>query len=301
LSARFRLAHISDLHFNANPRNPRGGGIHFFLSRHDPATVRELLNLLGQLPSGDIDIVVVSGDVATSGDLADIQLGANFIKDVASLSSVSKVVAIPGNHDRYQASGQKFFYPGCTLFEHQFPYHQPFSSTLLADLRRRGSRMVVVGVDLALNPSDSSIQFNRLDRLGCGAAYKIALDAAERLTKGVRTDGGLPPFVVWTCHFPPWARQRMLRLLNEQALVDAVTRANVDLVLFGHTHEKAILTLGSNSMQGLISATTTEFSRTRRRRESRAFGILDVDVNSNGTGSVNITLYNWNDHTFTFQ
>jgi predicted phosphodiesterase len=299
VSASFRVAQLSDLHFNANPRCLRPSGVHAFLSRHAPATVRAIQTEFSALPAGDIDILVASGDVATSGDFADLALAQEFLEGLGRLASVSKVVAIPGNHDRYRWSNMNFFEPGSTTFEAFFPEHEPFSATLLADLEREGSRMVVVGLDLSLNPSDSSIPYVFWQRLGCGAAYSTPLAQALAITNAVRVDGGPNPYVVWVCHFPPDARST-LALLEQDQLRQATQAASVNLVLFGHTHENGIVNMGARTVKGRVCSTTTEHSQDQRKREKRSYALIDIEVDSTGSGKENFEHYHWNDRAHQF-
>lgn len=298
MSARFRLAHLSDLHFNANPRRVTSG-LHAFLSWHDSAAVREAKAQLQALPAGDIDVLVVSGDLATSGDAADLALAEQFVRDLEALDSVTKVIVIPGNHDRYQSSGVAFYAPGNRAFENHFRDHRAFSATLLADVRRADCRLVAIGLDLCLNPADNSIRFQAHDQPGCGAAYDGVLKRATAFTSAVRTDGEPAPYVVWVCHFPPRSRHT-LRLIDERVFLDEARLAGPNLVLFGHTHANSFANMGVHTVMGLVGASTTEFSKDPVKREKRAFSVLDVDVQPTGTGLVQVAHYHWDNVRATY-
>lgn len=294
----FRLVHLSDLHFNANPRSPRGSGTHLFVSRHDPRAVQAVHGQLANAAPSSIDAVVISGDVASSGDSSDLKLGRAFVDGLSQLSSVRRVLVIPGNHDRYQDNGLSFFAPGNPEFERHFPQHRAFDVNLLADISRPGGRLVLIGIDLCLNPLDPTIRFTTLQQPGCGAAYASVLGRAERLTSFVRSQG--PAYVVWVCHFPPDAQRSTLQLINDVSLVRSAQAVDINLALFGHTHSNGVVNMRHANRRGMVLATTTEHALTAKKREERSFAVLDIEVDSSGSGRVDQRHYFWDERQVGF-
>jgi hypothetical protein len=72
------------------------------------------------------------------------------------------------------------------------------------------------------------------------------------------------------------------------------------MVLFGHTDAVASANMGTHKIRGLVSASTTEHSRIQRKREERAFSLLDVEVDPTGSGRVNVSHHWWNDSLVTY-
>ena len=131
---RFRVAHLTDLHFGRkldwlNPadstesgmgaakeaiRNVMGGktGPIFYPSTFNPDAALSLLDWLID-ECLQLDAVLVTGDLATTGEAADLELASQYFAgkvptkwSPAPLPDFSAVVdtpllTLPGNHDRY--------------------------------------------------------------------------------------------------------------------------------------------------------------------------------------------------------
>ena len=166
--ALFRLLHGSDLHFNARTGLAKWTSP---LSSHDvgaaEAFARSAWRLRGQ---GDadravVDAILLSGDVATSGDSADLALGHAYVAAPAAdrwLSSSRAptlqgaglpIALLPGNHDRFGT----LLLPGNHAFDEVFGRFwrdddQDGVDELLV-LDKDGRRLVLLGLVLWIGSS----------------------------------------------------------------------------------------------------------------------------------------------------
>src|SRR5882724_293620 len=140
----FRLAQVSDLHIATRPytlslpdwwgqRDP-GSHAHrsiFSPSSHDPdlldAVIRNLYNRRDNL-----DAIILSGDLATTGLQPDIHAAAMHIdsqpldtyrdaRDRPTFQSIGReLILLPGNHDRYR---NRAFFPAGREFDVRFQHY----------------------------------------------------------------------------------------------------------------------------------------------------------------------------------
>jgi 3',5'-cyclic-AMP phosphodiesterase len=100
-----RLAHISDLHLADPARYPRHGIAAEQCAKH---SLKPLEKLLGALAEGEVDHLVVTGDVTMSGETSELHAAAKLL---ARWSAAGKLTVVPGNHDvwsRPAAEGHRF-------------------------------------------------------------------------------------------------------------------------------------------------------------------------------------------------
>src|SRR5580704_7639784 len=132
----FRLLHASDLHLALKPYqyglpDSWWDVVRFrcspsLVSSQDPDLVKAFFVFASTMPPDDIDydILVLSGDLATTGQWADLQVARAFIEGVAAggapptfdLPSLDghpgTVKLIPGNHDRFGPPPSGVNHPG---------------------------------------------------------------------------------------------------------------------------------------------------------------------------------------------
>jgi 3',5'-cyclic AMP phosphodiesterase CpdA len=282
----FRLLHASDLHFNARSGLAKWTSP---LSSHDvgcaEAFARRAYALGG---SGDadaavVDAIVISGDVATSGDSADLALGHDYVaapahdrwiaaSGKATLQGAGLPIALlPGNHDRFGT----LLLPGNHAFDEVFASYWRDDDTDGVDellvLDKDGRRLVLLGLDLSLRRAgDASPEFIYM---GQGKAYDDVVDAAVKATAWHRQQHSAA-CVLWVSHFPPGA-PLTLELVNDSALKDGAQRAGVPLLLCGHTHIEKTGTFGDVAM---ITAPTT----TVLEKDHTGYVVHELSVDDSG-------------------
>lgn len=279
----FRIAHLSDLHLAKQPdligfidsQGPRGiltAASNVLRLRDKAAAVGTysldaLWRLSKTLRRRDVaspyDAFVISGDLATTGAMADLDAAVNFLGGRLTYSSryviardlpvgfnfaSRPLIVVPGNHDRYRPVACS---PGSMNFEKKFGTHwgsrissqtnPPHARVRVYELSKKDSKVVFIAADLSYGASDS---FNPIWYLGKGKAHYETLQRLKSATS-VWSDKAA---VLWVVHFPvsrtsrtdasvkklvPW----QLRLEYEHALVDAAVDLKVPLILSGHVHE----------------------------------------------------------------
>jgi len=227
---------------------------------HDPNAMRAFAVFAHSIEK-EIDALIVTGDLATTGSRADLNAAHAYLTDTAvggtpftsagnpTLSAYAlrkRLDILPGNHDRYRSSAV-LYRPGGSVFDQVFPSPYWFSgqSTKNGIAIRRGSIVLhVVKADFTLRTRDSGKAFYYLPGwLGQGRVRHSVLnslvDRTQRVCKHIRNQG-YEPFTIWAIHFDPYSTDSTLSLLNSDRLANAAKKAQVTTVLCGHTHESKI-------------------------------------------------------------
>lgn len=318
MEIKFRIAHISDLHFSANAghinllaesgghvddngmmrkaiknamlKDLKGAASDFFwgdgdelrkiksrfspyveMSSYEPDAAISFLRAIRGIP--DIDAVISTGDLATSGDCVDLRVAHDYFNgkfngrfdlplsdNLESLVDGKKLFLMPGNHDRYDANN--FYSPNCGNFEKIFgqnwdmelgqlsPAGDSSGRIRLGVLSKDNHHVVVIMADFSLKSQDkfkinSSILEMRDDFikvLGKGRACEIISKDLISITKSMKSlyDGCC---VVWALHFPPVSEDRCdsLELIGGRDLiVESMNQdAHPNVIISGHTHKIA--------------------------------------------------------------
>ncbi len=258
----FRLLHASDLHLSRAPfqvgipdsleavlrairmgRWP-GGRIRA-VSSHHPDIAREFARCAYSLRDF-IDAIVLTGDLATTGDGRDLRRAHTFIDapaanghlaadGEATLKGAGKdVVILPGNHDRFEAL---FPYAAGNLeFDDVFQtYWRAKQGVQRAwEGAREGEWLVLIAADFTLDDGDNG-SIPVIGHLGQGRAYASRVETLRAATLQARVDHpGCT--VLWLMHFHPLV-YGVLELLDAGNLAMAVQGLSVGAILCGHTHQ----------------------------------------------------------------
>jgi len=184
----FTITHISDLHFSEGTDKSNPSHCH---------SIEHLIGLEKRLPpSGELDLLVVSGDISESGDRQSLVTASGYIFATIPIGQgestglklpVSKVGIVPGNHDAWNAgrSGSLLERRQKSLenYNFAFPNHQILEShgSRYQWLEKNGAGIYLAYVDscfLGDNENHSGANF-RYDQ--AVAKGKLTIKQTEQL------------------------------------------------------------------------------------------------------------------------
>jgi 3',5'-cyclic AMP phosphodiesterase CpdA len=280
----FHLLHVSDLHIAVRPRMvgfpdwkslpqlPGGKTGVLAPSSYDPFLVEAVARWLDRHPNR-FDLVLVTGDLATTGHPADLALAHDYLfAPVASAYwsqtgqatlQVGRVplCIMPGNHDRYEGW---YLGPGGAEFDATFGQKgwsaAQGAQALIALQGSNGEKLAIVAADFSLASYWHSTRI--WGYLGQGKVYPSVLQALRQVTLQERERHGSVA-VVWAVHFPPdfVAIDPDLALLNEQNLLDEAAALDVWHFFCGHTHEaREYAPAGNPLIRVHCAGTTTQYA-----------------------------------------
>lgn len=329
--ALFNLLHISDLHIGATaaqlgmiPFVKSGFALSGYSGLATVSSHREDIlegvALLSALEGHALDGIIITGDLATTGDQQDLQRAHDFIHEPHSPSVVYQAVGgeptlnnpsnvrvylIPGNHDRFDGG---MLQPGGTEFDTLFksagkavwPVGQ--GAYLIDVLSKGGAKLALIGGDLSLRSASGFVSPAHM--WGAGRAYADVVDEMVALTDQVRNSDS-PVEVVWLVHFAPRFphASALLPLLDEDVLVRAALDSKINYLLAGHTHEEDMYSVldpyhviyGGRSFEVLCGGTTTEH-RLPNSTDPRTAHLLEFDVQPGGRSAVSKHTLSWSDN-----
>jgi 3',5'-cyclic AMP phosphodiesterase CpdA len=227
------------------------------LDSHCPEIAEFLARKIFRMRS-QIDLLLISGDIATTGQPEDLRVALRYVTtaqinehfgadgNATIRSDAYPILLMPGNHDRYRNRNAE---AGCRTFDLIFQDHWGLTDPeISAVILSRSDRapLGIVAADFALR-TDADASFpSRWMRYGQGYAYS---DIVKKL--GQKTDALRERYpgigVVWVTHFPPtrdggfWG-YRELRF--HEGVVAAANNSNIKAILAGHIHERRVVRLG---------------------------------------------------------
>ncbi len=231
-----RILHLSDLHL-AKRRYERWRRI------GDRYVLEELSRFVYERRTS-IDAIVVTGDLAASGEREDLYRAAGFL----SLSSVDgrptlhaagkPIVLLPGNHDRFTYSLRVVYHSD--NFERVFGslWHAGVGGVQPCFLPNPDApALAILCADFTLGSvRDESVLGGRW---GQGKVYDDRLQSLVRLTNELRGTEHSPA-IVWALHFAPEfpGVSRLEELVDGQKLLSAAAGLDIRHIMCGHTHRK---------------------------------------------------------------
>lgn len=348
----FRIAHLSDLHFSTvthrlNPweaeeairqraaavmaelrRNRGGNRISQVLypSTFEPDVAISLLRrLAGELP--ELDALIVTGDLATTGHSDDMQVARNYFAgsipidwDPAAvtpppslLENSIPILTLPGNHDRYEGIA---LIPGALSYErlfgkywdldrgHAYSFEESAGGARVrATALQKGSfGLGIVLGDFSLAAASDGEGLTGY--IGQGRVAHEILEAMLNATDALRTEASeqeVKSSIIWAIHFAPSFPDtpNTLRLINEQSLLSAAAANGIPLVLCGHTHEpREYVHASTPQVRILCSGSSTGTSV----HEHHSYGRIDICLDESGAvASIMPNRFAWNWDTLRFQ
>jgi 3',5'-cyclic AMP phosphodiesterase CpdA len=277
----WRVAHVSDFHFCATPRRanlwkiiklriqeangdisrigPEVAPAIWLPESHCPE-IAEFLARKIYRTRNEIDLLLISGDIATTGLPEDLRIALRYVNTApaktyfgadwnATLKSGAfPIFLLPGNHDRFRNNEAE---PGCRTFDLIFESYwgrrdREISSVILN--RADSAPLGIIAADLTLRIDSDATRPNRWMRYGQGYAYDDVIAKLVERTREVRNSRFQGIGIVWAIHFPP-ARECQgflgyLQLRYHDRVVEAAHANNIKTILAGHVHERMVIRLG---------------------------------------------------------
>lgn len=285
----FRILHISDLHYCLHPsrhnllnllKSPKlpvlralfkqnGVGIVFPASYDQD--LAEAVAKFAYANQRVLDLVMITGDIATTGLKLDLEPAFEFVDGPATdiwltsnrrptLQGARKdIFLLPGNHDRYRdnwgnAGGVEFD----AVFRKYWPKSVERVQHLVITKASDNERLALIGVDFSLDDSRHAKLPSVINRYGQGRAYRGRLKNLIKATKQVR-DRYEKVAVIWVMHFPPHDKvDSSLSLIGANLVRMAANRYRIPIITAGHVHQKVDLTFNRTRLICAGSATSLD-------------------------------------------
>lgn len=281
-----RIVHISDLHFCASarrvgpqaylryvldkrslPAKPVAAAVAaaratFMPSSHDPDLSYFAAKFICE-NLGDHDVILITGDLATTGMPPDINVASAYVsqpaKSVGSYLSPSNaptllsdptlpIIFLPGNHDRFEDDAGAC---GSTNFDNAFKNVWAAGRNGIEIFPLTNSdtmeRLFLISADFCLSSDQHSSPIGWPARCGQGLAYNNIV--SDMVYKSNQIRGAYPEAgIIWVSHFPPAPQAAgfcgSLELLNHSAVIKGALQAGIEFILAGHIHEKISFDVG---------------------------------------------------------
>ncbi len=230
------------------------------------------------------DVVAMSGDLTQRSRAGEFQRAAAFIRDARK---VSKVIAVPGNHDVAWWKAPLGIGDKSKVYEN---YRRFIDRNLEPVLRVSGATFV--GINTAHGVTRRTLTWNLRDISIIGDIHKRQLDQASDLfAKAPPRDAR-----VIVMHHNPVRGELSQRhgLKNTQKILGAFAEMGVDLVCCGHDHQESVHYIEHTRKGTVISTAGTISNRSRGGRPS------SVNVIEIGPKTIDVTTHVWSSEHRTF-
>jgi Calcineurin-like phosphoesterase len=221
-----------------------------FLSISKPASyVQEISSGVAKFcleQAGQTDGIIITGDLATTGQMRDLNVAYSFIADPAVDGYITQdrfptltptnlpICLFPGNHDKYANDEGE---PNCAHFELRFQdFMGRFEYSVGHWIRRKQGRLLgLIFADLCLQ-SRLAASDRVIAVYGQGRVYDDVLATLKNRTVDLRNRYHNIA-LVWLIHFAPFECGYGLQLHNWHSIVEAAVPLGVKATLCGHTHK----------------------------------------------------------------
>ena len=322
MASEFRFLHISDLHLAVAPglvnwwdaiRSPsdlfaewRNAAVSRAPTTFDRAVAQKLRLLIQRrlYNDRDVDGIIVTGDVASTGSRLDLLAARQYFEGGAahwgettrfatskSLLSENRFAFLPGNHDRYSTlllpSSDKFEADSCfggNWSANQMPGASVDNMVRSYGFARGDDQIVFCCVDLSLERWSQETVV--LGYLGQGIVTDARLDGLRQATVRHQERGRT---VVWAFHYPPEYAgcPDLLKLIGGERLSALGAELGVRLCLCGHLHQLRTYQVPAG-LTVACSGTACAFFE-----EENAFSELSLVVDGDRLESCRATKFVW--------
>lgn len=237
-----RLFHVSDLHFGR------------------PAVPEQIEAIEGLIQTERFDVVAISGDFSQRARFGEFQRAQVFLREARR---VSRVVAVPGNHDvawwesPLGVRGQERLYENYRAF---------VCDDLEPVLHVEGA--TIAGLNTSHGITLRTLTWNMRDLSVIGDLRPSQLERARHAFADARAGDAR----VILMHHNPVKGELSQRhgLKNTRRILGRFAEMGVDLVLCGHDHQEAIHYIEHTKKGTVISTAGTVSNRSRGGRPSSA-------------------------------
>lgn len=279
----FKLAHISDLHFNALSYNPAQffskrwlGNLNLIFFRKASFFYERLPALISLFKDKNISHVLISGDFSTTSSKKEFQLGQHFVQQLKNEGF--EVITLPGNHDHYTKKDFKkksfydFFDPS---FEKDSFYNLKEHGIALKNL---GHNWQMIVLDTTAFPTLLSSQGHFSPEL-----EKHLKEALSSL-KGQN--------IILANHYPFFQNEPIRKRLVRGDELKRICAENphVRLYLHGHTHRLCVADLRNSHLPIVLDPGSAP--------HQTGGGCHLIEINSKGC---DVEVFKWNEEWKLFQ
>jgi len=258
--------HVSDLHFGW------------------PAVPEQIEAIEQIIQIKKYGVVAISGDLTQRARAGEFQRATAFIRDARK---VSKVIAVPGNHDVAWWKAPLGLGDKSKVYEN---YRKFIDSNLEPVLHVPGATFV--GINTAHGVTRRTLTWNLRDISIIGDIHKKQLDIAKKLFETTPKRDAR----VIVMHHNPVRGELSQRhgLKNTQKILGAFAEMGVDLVCCGHDHQESVHYIEHTRKGTVISTAGTISNRSRGGRPS------SVNVIEIGAKTIDVITHVWSSEHGTF-
>ena len=317
----FRILHLSDFHICIEPNRKnwlqllrerkyetlRGHQteLSYHLSSYRPV-VAEAVARLARRRRINIDLIVCSGDLATTGQYLDLDSAKRYfcedprwqrpesIGTPPTLLGLGRpTLLMPGNHDRYQNGLGK---SGGEYFDEAFKDHWPKGSRVHYKVVQKGNqKLAVIAADFCLK-IDKHADGNpkKLKRLGQGKCYPEVLSELQKQTiELIKLHPGL--VVIWSIHFPIKGKTGSnMKLIDAHKIENLAVELGIKIILSGHMHKVDCVEISGGLQLQAGTCCAVDFEGGHYVHE------VDITIDGKSINKVSISDSKWNVDTKAF-
>lgn len=275
---KFRVLHLSDLHLSGI----NSGRYRTFirptklLSIYNDRALEAIAEFVYML-RGELDAILISGDIAATGAESDLGRAIEFFNTPANSFSerpwlnykrkptiqtyTKPIIILPGNHDRYRnISG----WPG-NLF---YSYFSSYWTVGVGGIQRcllPNNELPVLAIicsDFSLDKIKHSSMRWKGGHWGQGKVYRNRLNELIEQTKRV-ANSHPSCAIIWMLHFAPkfedhHSLMEQMKLIDSDLLTEEAEKTGVRYIFCGHTHlNRKYRIRDSNGIWILCAGTST--------------------------------------------
>jgi predicted phosphodiesterase len=253
--------------------------------------------------AADLDGIIISGDVATTGLSEDLRVAHEFVaapsdtwldaRGRPTLSGANSwIFVLPGNHDRYEDCGGD---AGCNRFNDVFSNfwgsQHPYVNHKV--IEKGGAYLAILGADFCLRRNSDADSPQNMYKYGQGRVYTDVIEELKKRTEHLRCRFcDIVP--IWVVHFlPVYGCDETLKLIDHSLFLEQALAHGIQLILAGHTHESKIY-YSKDGLTVACAGSASVFERDGRN----SIHILELSLNKNEIERAYRTDFVWDGEEF---